>query len=463
MDPDILIQILVLLLLVLANAFFAMSEIAIISLNDNKLKALAEEGDKKAKKVLKLTEDVTGFLSTIQIGVTLAGFLASASAASTFAEPLADWAAKTIFKMTEATEFLNSVSMVLVTILISYVTLVIGELAPKRIAMKKSEKVAFRSVGILLFINAIMKPFVKVLSFSTNIVLRIFGIDPNEQDEEVTEEEIRLMVDAGEENGVLEESQKEMINNIFEFDDAVVAEVMTHRTDIEAVEITDSIEDVVKIAVEEGFSRIYIDAVSEFDYEETIDNIVGILYIKDLLPYVGKAVPQGKKISKLMREVNFVPESKKCGDLFEEMTEKHIHMVVVSDEYGGVAGVVTIEDLIESIVGNIQDEYDMEEEEAVQLNETTFELDGTADIEEVDETLDITFPEGEYETIGGFIMSEIGHIPTEDEETVVEFSGYRLTAKEVDERRIERVLAERLPNAENEEEEENSKRKKKDK
>ena len=457
MDPDILIQILVLLLLVFANAFFAMSEIAIISLNDNKLKALAEEGDKKAKKVLKLTEDVTGFLSTIQIGVTLAGFLASASAAATFAEPLAEWAAVVIFKMPQASEFLNTVSMVLVTILISYVTLVLGELAPKRIAMKKSEKVAFKSVGILLFINAIMKPFVKVLSFSTNVVLRLFGIDPNEQDEEVTEEEIRLMVDAGEENGVLEESQKEMINNIFEFDDAVVAEVMTHRTDIEAVEITDSIEDVVKIAVEEGFSRIPV-------YEDELDNIVGILYIKDLLSYIGKTVPQGKKISKLMREVSFVPESKKCGDLFEEMTEKHIHMVIVSDEYGGVAGLVTIEDLLESIVGNIQDEYDMEEEEAVQLNETTFELDGTADIEEVEETLEITFPEGEYETIGGFIMSEIGHIPTEDEEAVVEFSGYRLTVKEVDERRIERVLAERLPKADTEEaEEETSKRKKKDK
>ena len=456
MDPDIFIQILVLLLLVFANAFFAMSEIAIISLNDNKLKALAEEGDKKAKKVLKLTEDATGFLSTIQIGVTLAGFLASASAAATFAEPLAEWAAKVIFKMPQANDLLNSVAMVLVTILISYVTLVLGELAPKRIAMKKSEKVAFKSVGILLFINSIMKPFVKVLSFSTNIVLRIFGIDPNEQDEEVTEEEIRLMVDAGEENGVLEESQKEMINNIFEFEDAVVAEVMTHRTDIEAVEITDSIEDVVKIAVEKGFSRIPV-------YEDELDNIVGILYIKDLLSYVGKSVPQGKKISKLMREVNFVPESKKCGDLFEEMTEKHIHMVVVSDEYGGVAGVATIEDLIESIVGNIQDEYDMEDEEAIQLNETTFELDGTADIEEVEETLEITFPEGEYETIGGFIMSEIGHIPTEDEEAVVEFSGYRLTVKEVDERRIERVLAERLPEEAEEEEEETSKRKKKDK
>lgn len=450
---DIFIQLLVLLLLVLANAFFAMSEIAIISLNDTKLKSMAEEGDKKAKKVLKLTEDATGFLSTIQIGVTLAGFLASASAASSFAQPLADFVAVKLFNLETANALINTVSMILVTILISYVTLVLGELAPKRIAMKKSEKVAFKAVPILLFINAIMKPFVKILSFSTNIVLRIFGIDPNEQEEEVTEEEIRLMVDAGEENGVLEESQKEMINNIFEFDDAVVADVMTHRTDIEAVEITDSIEDAVKISVEMGFSRIPV-------YEDDLDNIVGVLYVKDLLPYVGRNLPQGKKISKLMREVSYVPESKKCGDLFEEMTEKHIHMVIVSDEYGGVAGLVTIEDLVEAIVGNIQDEYDMEEEEAVQLNETTFDIDGTADIEEVEETIEIKFPEGEYDTIGGFMMSELGFIPTDSQEAVVEYGGFRFTVKEVDERRIERILAEKLPEEETEEE---PKHKKKDK
>ena len=450
---DIFIQLLVLLLLVLANAFFAMSEIAIISLNDTKLKSMAEEGDKKAKKVLKLTEDATGFLSTIQIGVTLAGFLASASAASSFAQPLADFVAVKLFNLETANALINTVSMILVTILISYVTLVLGELAPKRIAMKKSEKVAFKAVPILLFINAIMKPFVKILSFSTNIILRIFGIDPNEQEEEVTEEEIRLMVDAGEENGVLEESQKEMINNIFEFDDAVVADVMTHRTDIEAVEITDSIEDVVKISVEMGFSRIPV-------YEDDLDNIVGVLYVKDLLPYVGRNLPQGKKISKLMREVSYVPESKKCGDLFEEMTEKHTHMVIVSDEYGGVAGLVTIEDLVEAIVGNIQDEYDMEEEEAVQLNETTFDIDGTADIEEVEETIEIKFPEGEYDTIGGFMMSELGFIPTDSQEAVVEYGGFRFTVKEVDERRIERILAEKLPEEETEEE---PKHKKKDK
>lgn len=440
---DLLIKLIVLLVLILINAFFAMSEIAIISLNDNKIKRMAEEGDKKALKVLKLTEDAAGFLSTIQIGVTLAGFLASAAAASNFAEPLAN-AIASLFKLEAPSAFLSGLSMVIVTILISFVTLVFGELAPKRIAMKKSEGVAFGAVGMLLFIKKVMKPFVKILSFSTNLVIRLFGIDPNERDEEVTEEEIRIMLDAGEENGVLDESQSEMINNIFEFDDVVVADIMTHRTDMEAVEVTDKIEDVVKISIAKGFSRIPV-------YEDELDNIVGIIYIKDLLPFVGKPIPANKKISKLMREVTFVPESKKCGDLFEEMTESHVQMVIVSDEYGGVAGLVTLEDLVESIVGNIQDEYDKEEEDAVQLNETTFDIDGTADIEEVEETLGIEFPEGEYDTIGGFIMSEIGHIPEENEKVEVLYGGYKLTVLEVDERRIERIRAEKMEETEKKE------------
>lgn len=437
MDPDLPIKIIVLFLLIMANAFFAMSEIAIISLNDNKMKFLAEQGNKKAEKILKLTADSSGFLSTIQIGVTLAGFLASASAASNFSVPLANAVAK-LFGMQQPNAFINAVSTVLVTVIISLITLVLGELAPKRIALKKSEGVAFKAVSVLLFIKKIMKPVVVFLSFATNLVIRLFGIDPTEEEEEVTEEEIRLMVDAGEENGVLEESQKEMINNIFEFDDVCVSDVMTHRTDMEAVEITDSIEEAVKTAIDHGFSRIPV-------YEDELDNIVGILYIKDLLQYIGKAVPKGKKIEKLMREVNFVPESKKCGDLFEEMTEKHIHMAIVSDEYGGVAGLVTIEDLLESIVGNIQDEYDKEEEEAVKLNDNTFDIDGTADIEEVEETLDIKFPEGEYDTIGGFIMSELGYIPTENEHPQITYSGYKFTVEEIEERRIERILAEKLP------------------
>ena len=446
-DPDpanVIFKLLLLLALILINAFFAMSEIAIISLNDTKIKKMAEDGDKRAIKVLKLTENPSNFLSTIQLGVTLAGFLTSASAAESFAEPLtnvlAGWFG--IANTSSIYNVLGGVAMVLVTVAISYFSLVLGELAPKRIAMQKCEQISFSVVGILLFIRALTRPFIKVLSVSTNLVVRMFGFDPNASEEVVTEEEIRMLVDAGEEKGVIEESQKEMINNIFDFDDVPVSDVMTHRTEIEAVEITDKIEDVVKLSCENGYSRIPV-------YEDELDNIRGIIYVKDLLPYVGKTIPSGKKLSKLMREAEFVPESKRCGDLFTEMTEKRVQMMFVSDEYGAVSGLVTIEDLLESIVGNIQDEYDDEEEDIVQLDEKTFNFDGTTDIEEVEETLDIDIPEGEYDTLGGLIMSELGRMPEINDEIICE--GYSFIVEEMDERRIDRVRIEKLPDDEEKE------------
>lgn len=442
-DPDpanVFFQLLLLFVLILLNAFFAMSEIAIISLNDTKMKKMAEEGDKRAQKVLKLTENPSNFLSTIQLGVTLAGFLTSASAAGSFSEPLAriiaGWFG--IANTGNIYGIISGVALVLVTIIISYFSLVLGELVPKRIAMQKSEEISFKVVGILLFVKAATRPFIKILSVSTNLMVRLLGFDPNASEENVTEEEIRMLVDAGEEKGVIEESQKEMINNIFDFDDVPVMDVMTHRTEIEAVEITDKIEDVVRLGCEKGYSRIPV-------YEDDLDNIRGIIYVKDLLPYVGKTVPAGKKISKIMREVQFVPESKRCGDLFAEMTEKHVQMMVVSDEYGAVSGLVTIEDLLESIVGNIQDEYDNEDEEVIQLDDKTFTFDGTTDIEEVEELLDIKLPEGDYDTLGGLIMSELGRIPTPEENAEIECAGFRFIVEELDERRIERVRAERLP------------------
>ncbi len=448
-DPDpanVIIKLILLLVLILINAFFAMSEIAIISLNDTKVKRMAEDGDKRAKKILKLTDNPSNFLSTIQLGVTLAGFLTSASAADSFAEPLtgiiAEWLNVTSASMLGV---ISGVSMVLITIAISYFSLVLGELAPKRIAMQKCEAISFKVVGVLLFVRAFTRPFIKILSLSTNLVVRMLGFDPNASEEVVTEEEIRMLVDAGEEKGVIEESQKEMINNIFDFDDVPVSDVMTHRTEIEAVEITDKIEDVVKLSCENGYSRIPV-------YEDELDNIRGIIYVKDLLPYVGKSIPSGKKLSKLMREAEFVPESKRCGDLFTEMTEKRVQMMFVSDEYGAVSGLVTIEDLLESIVGNIQDEYDDEEEDIVQLDEKTFNFDGTTDIEEVEETLDIEIPEGEFDTLGGLIMSELDRMPEEKDEIV--YLGYKFIVEEMDERRIDRVRIEKLPEEERISEEE---------
>lgn len=440
MDPDvadILGKIVVLLLLVLVNAFFAMSEIAIISLNDNKIKVMAEEGHKGAKKVLKLTENPSNFLSTIQIGVTLAGFLTSASAASSFADPLASVIANT-FNIQGSLGLIKGISMVLVTVIMSYFSLVLGELAPKRMAMQKAEQISFKVVGILLFIKTVMSPFIKVLSFSTNLVVRLFGFDPNAGEETVTEEEIRMLVDAGEEKGVIEENMSDMINNIFEFDDIVASDVMTHRTDITAVEINEKIDDVIDEAIKSGRSRIPV-------YEEELDNIRGILIVKDLLKYVGTDVPKSFRLSKIMREAVFIPESKNCSDLFNEMTEKHLQMVIVSDEFGGVAGLVTIEDLLESIVGNMQDEYDNEDEEVVLVNENLFDIDGVTDLDEVSEMLDIEFPEGEYETIGGFIMSILGYIPAADETPEVTFGGFSFKVTAMDERRIDSIRAERLP------------------
>lgn len=449
-DPDpanVIFQLILLLVLILLNAFFAMSEIAIISLNDTKIKKMADEDDKRAKKILKLTDNPSNFLSTIQLGVTLAGFLTSASAAESFAGPLANKLSGWLHIAAESSVhgIISGVSMVLITIVISYFSLVLGELVPKRIAMQKCEAISFKVVGILLFVRAITRPFIKILSVSTNIVVRMLGFDPNANEEVVTEEEIRMLVDAGEEKGVIEESQKEMINNIFDFDDVPVSDVMTHRTEIEAVEITDKIEDVVKLSCENGYSRIPV-------YEDELDNIRGIIYVKDLLPYVGKNIPNGKTISKFMRDAEFVPESKRCGDLFTEMTEKRVQMMFVSDEYGAVSGLVTIEDLLESIVGNIQDEYDDEEEDIVQLDEKTFNFDGITDIEEVEETLNIKIPEGEYDTLGGLIMSELGRMPEENDEIICE--GYKFIVEEMDERRIDRVRIEKLPEEEVESEEE---------
>ncbi|MEG2080251.1 MAG: hemolysin family protein, partial [Oscillospiraceae bacterium] len=437
-DPaTVILQIFFLLVLILINAFFAMSEIAIISLNDNKIDKMAEEGDKKAKQILRLTKNSSNFLSTIQIGVTLAGFLTSATAAQSFAVMLTNAISKTSIVTVIPLGVISAVSTVLITLIMSYFSLVLGELVPKKIAMQKYEKISFAVVPILSFVNKIMLPFVKVLSFSTNAVVRIFGIDPNADEEIVTEEEIRMMVDVGQEKGVIEDVQKEMINNIFEFDDIDVADIMTHRTDMACIDIEDPLPDVVKLSMEYGYSRIPV-------YEEDPDNIVGVIYIKDLLKYIGANLPKTKTSKDVMRKAYYVPETKRCGELFAEMTETHTQMAVVVDEYGGTAGIVTLEDILEAIVGNIQDEYDNEDEEISKINETTFTIDGITDIEEVEEQLEIEFPEGDYDTLGGFIISQLGYLPVNGEKNEVEYENIRLTVQNVEDRRIGKVNVEIL-------------------
>lgn len=441
---SLFLKLILLLALILVNAFFAMSEMAIVTLNDNKIKSLADDGDKKAKKLLKLTCDSSRFLSTIQIGVTLAGFLTSAAASQNFAEKLTAKICN-YYTITDnnIVTFIGGVSVVIITLITSYFSLVLGELVPKKIAIQKSEKVAFAVVGPLLFLKSFLKPFVFILTVSTNAVIRLFGMNPNADEDNVTEEEIRMMVDAGEEEGVIEESQREMINNIFEFDDTAVDDVMNHRTDIVAVDVNEGISEVLKIAVEEGFSRIPV-------YEDDIDDIIGIVYVKDLLKYVGKKVPERITVKSVMREAYHVPQTKRCSDLFKEFTSMRIQMAVVIDEYGGTAGIITLEDLIETILGNIQDEYDDEQEEIIQLNDTTFKIKGSCDIEDVGEKLGIAFSDEDYDTIGGFILYNLGRIPKDGETPSFEWEGYKFTALKIKERRIEFIKAEKIASPEKE-------------
>lgn len=435
-------EILVILLLLLVNAFFAASEMALISLNDNKIKMMAEQGDKKAKLIHRMLSEPSKFLATIQIGITLAGFLSSAFASESFSDNLVNLIKKTNIPMPESA--LRTFSVFIISLILSYFSLVLGELVPKRLAMKKAESMSMLSIRPLKILNKIMGPFVNLLTASTNAVVRLFGIDPNSREDEVTEEEIRMMVDVGEEKGVIQETEKLMINNIFEFDNKAVSEIMTHRTEIVGVSEDATFKEVMELVNSELYTRFPV-------YEESIDNIIGILHTKDLFKYVGGVSTEGFSLNKLLRQPYFVPSSKKIDELFVEIKKMKSHMAVVIDEYGGTAGLVTLEDLVEEIVGNIFDEYDEEEKEIETIDETSYRINGSMDLDKVHEYLDIEMPDDEYETLSGFLIGQLGRIPNKGENPEIEYGGYIFKVEQIDEKRIISVSAVKVFN-ENEEE-----------
>lgn len=440
-DPSaaaiIILRILILFILIIINAYFSMSEIAIISVNDAKVEKDADDGNRKAIAVKKLTENSSNFFSTIQIGVTFAGFLASAFASQSFALILAKSFEDTVLERAVGKKTVETVATILITVLISYFSLVFGELVPKKLGTSNSEKIAYKVARFLNGFSKAVKPFVKLLSASTNGILRLLGIDPNADEETVTEEEIRMMVDVGRKKGVIEDSQKEMINNVFEFDDINVGDIMTHRTDVYFIDVDSSLKEAVSMAIESGHSRIPI-------FKDDQDNIIGVIYVKDLLKYIGLDLPKTKTVKDFMRKAFYVPETKKCGECFKEMTAEHIQLAVVIDEYGGTAGIITSEDIVEAIVGDIMDEYDSEENEVSKINDNTFILDGIAPIDEVAEELGVEFPEGDYDTIGGFVISLLGYIPENDKQSIVEYNNVKFTVLSVEDRRIEKIKVEIL-------------------
>ena len=443
-EPATFICIVLLVLLAIFGFLLSLAYAATRNASDKKFRDLADNKDKKAARVLKLNDKPSALSDTYGVLITFASLFFVAVAIVRFLPMFSSVLRASVISNRSFAIILGAF---IITFACAFVYSVFCIVLPRRLGSEHSDNLAPALSGLMLFFKYTFIPITAVIGFVSAIFVRLFGGNPQFDDSDVTEEDILSVVDAGEEKGVIEESQKEMINNIFEFDDLCAGEVMTHRTYIEAVEINDSIEDIVAKAIEEGYSRIPV-------YEEDLDNIKGILYVKDLLKYVGSAVPENFSASSLMREAMFIPESKKCGDLFSEMTEKHLQMVVVSDEYGGVAGIVTIEDLLESIVGNMQDEFDDEEEEFEQISEDIFNFDGTSAIDEINDLLGIEFPEGEYDTVAGYVMSVLGRIPDPDEHPTIEYDGYSFTVEEMDERRIVKIKAERLPELSEEETEE---------
>lgn len=417
-------RLIVLVILIGINAFFASTEIAFISLNDAKIEKQAKEGNKKAKQIKKMLKEPSRFLATIQIGITLAGFLSSAFAADAFASELAP-VLENLLPL--GIKVWTNISIVLITLILSYFSLVLGELVPKRVAMKNPEKVAFGSIGMVKFIYAITAPFVKLLTWSTNVVSKIFGVT-GANEGVVTEEEIRMMVDVGEEKGSIEEEEKELINNVFEFNDKVTSEVMIHRKDIYAIDVKSDIGDILSDLKEYKYSRIPV-------YEETIDNIVGMLFIKDLLAYVD--LKKEVKIKKLMREVYFVPENKPINELFRELQKSKHQIAIVLDEYGGTAGLITMEDIIEELVGNIFDEYDDEELEYEKIDENTFRISGSVSIYDLRKILEIEdIPEGDYDTLSGYLIELLGRIPEDGENPEIETPKVTYKIEDYEDRRI---------------------------
>ncbi|MDF2987023.1 MAG: hypothetical protein K0R50_2533 [Eubacterium sp.] len=424
-------ELLFLLVLIVLNAFFAASEIALISLNDNKIKLMADEGNKKAIILRKLLGEPSRFLATIQIGITLAGFLASAFASETFADRLVNFVKTMEIPIPE--NVLKTTAVIIITMILSYFTLVLGELVPKRLAMKKAEAISFFVVTPLNFLSIVTSPFVKFLTVSTNFFVRLFGVDPHAEEEQVTEEEIRMMIDVGEEKGAIEESEKEMINNIFEFNNKTVSEIMTHRTDIASLPVDSSLSEVINFFNSEKYSRIPV-------YEDSIDNIVGVMHSKYLIQYLSEDNNKDKfNISEIIRPPYFVPASKRTDELFQELKQNKNHFAVIIDEYGGTAGIVTLEDLIEEIVGNIFDEDDEIEKCMERIDENTFLIKGSVGLDEVQDVLGVTLPIDDYETLSGFITGQLGRIPEKGDKSIIEYEELVFKVEEVKEKKVSKV------------------------
>ena len=435
LDPDPA-SILICLLFILFTCLFQVYEEAVSALGENRLRELADDGNRRAGMVLNLTVKPQRFTWRIRISSIFGGIGIAFCINRIFGGYVYGLLRDSVQHQIGGT-FTLLITYLLLAIVAVFLFGFLCCIMPRRMVTRQPEKAVMALTPIFVVAYTLTYPLYALCAVFAFPFVRIAGVKLYDNNETVTEEDIRELMDVGEESGAIEGIQKDMVNNIFEFDDITAAEIMTPRIDVAAVDVTDSLMEALQVAFDNGYSRLPV-------YEEDIDHIIGILYIKDLLPYVGRALPKSVTIRILLRDTLFVPDTKKCDELFEEMNAKHLQMAIVVDEYGGVAGIVTIEDLLESIVGNMQDEFDHEEEEITQLDEDSFEIDGTLSISELEELLDTEIPEGDYDTLAGFLLDQLGHIPSDGEEATVQYENITFTVKGMDDLRIDNVLVKRF-------------------
>lgn len=444
MDADpagnsILFDLLLLVFFTLLNAFFAGAEMAVVSVNKNRIRSLAEEGNKKAKVIEKLFDDSTKFLSTIQVAITFAGFYSSASAASGISPVLAEW------MRGMGIPYSSQIAYNGVTLVLMFFNLVFGELVPKRIALQKAEAFCMLTVMPVHYISIILSPFIKLLSVSTKLVLKILRMKTEDQEEAVTEEEIKALLKMGNETGAFDDDEREMIDSVFAFDDRTAREVMVPRRDVVTIDIGEPFEGLIDEILESRHSRIPV-------YEENIDNIIGVLHVKDVMIELRKSGLEQINIREMLHKPFFVPETKEADELFRTMQATRRHMALLVDEYGGFSGIVTIEDLVEEIMGDINEEYEDVVPEIEQIGENEYLLDGGILIEDLNNELELKLETENYDTLSGYLIEQLGHIPAKEDRDVIEVDGLVFNVEEVKDNRISRVKLQILPAEEPEEE-----------
>lgn len=432
-DPDdpggaIFVQLIFIAFLIIINGFFAAAEIALVSLNKNRISSLAQKGNQSAHYLEKLIADPSKFLAAIQVGITLATLFSSASAATGVATYFS--------RFLRGIPYSNEISIVVITILLSYITLVFGELFPKRLAIQNAEQIAIISVRPILFICKIALPFVKLLSFSTNLVVKLTGLgEQQEGEKKVSREEIRLLAQAGQADGTINAKELEMINGVIELDNKIAREIMTPRTATFVLDVNTPPEQLADLLLDEKYSRIPF-------FRNDSDRIIGILHIKDYFLAARKQGFDRVDIHDLLREPYFVPETKFIDDLLRELQSTQNHLAIIIDEYGGFSGIVTIEDLLEEIVGEIEDEYDEIEEELTQLDENLYIASGTLSIDDFNDQFQTNIYVPNIDTISGFMLDQIGMIPDNKDRVTIEYNQIFLTVESVKDNRIEKIKIE---------------------